>query len=294
MVSDADAPVLADGGKSDFRWGEREGSRFDPVTVDRRLKDGDTITLGGVTLTAHLHPGHTRGSTSFTFTVREAGRDYRVIIANMASINAGVTVNGMPKYPTIAADYARTFAAQKTIPVDVFLASHAGQFRLHESTSPATPTIPTASWIPRATGRRWRTWNRGSRRSSRRSAAANKSLADRGDRWSWLAGAWRYGAGAGGRRVAGAARRMAHRARTGAGGGGRRVRAGERADARDHRRHRRGQLRARLRGRWAGNQAGRRQPARRGRAPRSARWPACSSVCLDSWWGRSWAPCSAS
>jgi metallo-beta-lactamase class B len=142
MVSEADAPVLADGGKSDFRWGKEEGSRFDPVTVDRRLKDGDTITLGGVTLTAHLHPGHTKGSTSFTFTVREAGRDYRVIIANMGSINPGVTVNGMPTYPTIGQDYARTFAAQKTIPVDVFLASHAGQFRLHEKYKPGDPYDP--------------------------------------------------------------------------------------------------------------------------------------------------------
>jgi metallo-beta-lactamase class B len=142
MVSEPDAPVLADGGKSDFRWGNEPGSRFDPVTVDRRLKDGDKVTLGGVTLTAHLHPGHTKGSTSFTFTVREAGKDYRVIIANMGSINQGVTVNGMPNYPTIAADYARTFAAQKTIPVDVFLSSHAGQFRLHEKYKPGDTYDP--------------------------------------------------------------------------------------------------------------------------------------------------------
>jgi metallo-beta-lactamase class B len=142
MVSEADAPVLADGGKSDFRWGNEPGSRFDPVTVDRRLKDGDTIALGGATLTAHLHPGHTRGATSFTFTVREAGRDYRVIIANMATINQGVTVNGMPDYPTIGADYARTFAAQKKIPVDVFLSSHAGQFRLHEKYKPGDAYDP--------------------------------------------------------------------------------------------------------------------------------------------------------
>jgi len=142
MVSEPDAPVLADGGKSDFRWGNEPGSRFDPVTVDRRLKDGDKVTLGGVTLTAHLHPGHTKGSTSFTFTVREAGKDYRVIIANMGSVNQGVTVNGMPNYPTIAADYARTFAAQKTIPVDVFLSSHAGQFRLHEKYKPGDTYDP--------------------------------------------------------------------------------------------------------------------------------------------------------
>jgi metallo-beta-lactamase class B len=149
MVSEADAPVLADGGRSDFRWGNEPGSRFDPVTVDRRLKDGDTITLGGTTLTAHLHPGHTKGATSFTFTVPEAGRDYRVIIANMASINQGVTVNSMPQYPTIAADYTRTFAAQEAIAVDVFLASHAGQFRLHDKYKPGDAYDPDRFVDPR-------------------------------------------------------------------------------------------------------------------------------------------------
>ncbi len=141
MMAEADAPLLEDGGRSDFRWGDDEGSRFDPVAVDRRLKDGDTVTLGGVTLTAH-HPGHTRGATSFTFTVRDAGRNYRVVIANMGSINPGVTVSGMPKYSTIGRDYARTFAAQKALPVDVFLASHAGQFRMHEKYKPGDAYDP--------------------------------------------------------------------------------------------------------------------------------------------------------
>jgi len=89
-----------------------------------------------VTLTAHHHPGHTKGATSFTLTVREAGRDYRVVIANMGSINPGVTVSGMPKYPTIGDDYARTFASQKALPIDVFLASHASQFGMHGKYQP--------------------------------------------------------------------------------------------------------------------------------------------------------------
>ena len=98
--------------------------------------------VGGVTLTAHHHPGHTKGATSFTLTVREAGRDYRVVIANMGSINPGVTVSGMPKYPTIGEDYARTFAAQKALPVDVFLASHAAQFGMHEKYQPGDAYDP--------------------------------------------------------------------------------------------------------------------------------------------------------
>jgi metallo-beta-lactamase class B len=141
-MSEADAPSLEDGGKSDFRFGDSPETYFPPVQVDRRLKDKDTIALGGVTLTAHHHPGHTKGATSFTLTVRENGRDYRVAIVNMGSINPGVTVSGMPKYPTIADDYARTFAAQKALPIDVFLASHASQFGMHEKYKPGDAYDP--------------------------------------------------------------------------------------------------------------------------------------------------------
>lgn len=142
MMSEADAVLLEDGGKSDFRFGNDADTNFEPVVVDRRLKDQDTIALGGVTLTAHHHPGHTKGATSFTLTVREAGRDYRVVIVNMGSINPGVTVGGMPNYPTIGDDYARTFAAQKALLVDVFLASHASQFGMHGKYRSGDPYDP--------------------------------------------------------------------------------------------------------------------------------------------------------
>jgi metallo-beta-lactamase class B len=141
-MSEADAVLLEDGGKSDFRFGDSPETHFAPVDVDRALKDQDRIVLGGVTLTAHHHPGHTKGATTFTLTVRENGRDYRVAIANLGSINPGVTVSGMPKYPTIGDDYARTFAAQKALPVDVFLASHAAQFRMHQKYEPGNPYDP--------------------------------------------------------------------------------------------------------------------------------------------------------
>jgi metallo-beta-lactamase class B len=142
FMSEADAVLLEDGGKSDFRFGADPDTNFEPVKVDRRLRDQETVALGGVTLTAHHHPGHTKGATSFTLTVREGDRDYRVVIANMGSINPGVTVSGMPQYPRIGDDYARTFAAQKALPVDVFLASHAAQFRLHEKYRPGDAYDP--------------------------------------------------------------------------------------------------------------------------------------------------------
>src|SRR5688572_18885223 len=142
VVSEGDRELLESGGKADFRFGDTVGARFEPVKVDQTFKDGEKISLGGTELTAHRHAGHTKGATSFTVNVQEAGKTYRVIIANMGSINPGVTVSGMAKYPDITKDYARTFLAQKDMKIDVWLASHAGQFRMHEKYKPGDPYNP--------------------------------------------------------------------------------------------------------------------------------------------------------
>ena len=112
------------------------------MKVDRTFKDGETVSLGDTELTAHLHPGHTKGATSFTTEVRENGKTYRVVIANMGSINPGVTVTGMAAYPGIQQDYARTFASQQAMTIDVFLASHASQFGMHEKYKPGDAYNP--------------------------------------------------------------------------------------------------------------------------------------------------------
>ncbi|MGH9143559.1 MAG: subclass B3 metallo-beta-lactamase [Vicinamibacterales bacterium] len=142
IVAEQDKELFESGGRLDFRFGDTPGARFEAVTVDGTIKDSDTIALGGTVLTAHHHPGHTKGATSFTLNVQEGGKTYRVVIANMGSINPGVRVSGMPAYPTIGQDYARTFKAQKDMQIDVWLASHASQFRLHEKYQPGDPYSP--------------------------------------------------------------------------------------------------------------------------------------------------------
>ena len=128
--------LTATHGHFDHVAGLAQLKKLTKAQVDRKLKNGDTIKLGDVVLTAHHHPGHTKGATSFTLNITEGGKTYRVGIMNMGSINPGVTVRGMPAYPTIGDDYARTFREQKALTVDVFLASHASQFKMHDKYKP--------------------------------------------------------------------------------------------------------------------------------------------------------------
>ena len=141
-MSAPDADVLESGGRTDFRWGDDANARFEPVTVDRRLKEGETIRLGSTELTLHIHAGHTKGASSFTFAVHDGGKDYRVGIINLGSINPGVRVSGMPKFPEIGEAYSRTFAAQKALRLDVFLSSHARQFGMHDKHKPGDAYNP--------------------------------------------------------------------------------------------------------------------------------------------------------
>jgi len=141
---DADAPLLARGGKGDFRFGD--DLDFPPVQADRILHDGDTVTLGGATLTAHLTPGHTPGCTTWTMKVTDGGKSYDVVFLGSDTINPGVVLTNNPKYPQIAADYARTYEVLKKLPCGVFLASHGSFFdlkgkseRLRTRKTPETP-----------------------------------------------------------------------------------------------------------------------------------------------------------
>jgi metallo-beta-lactamase class B len=128
VAGEADAPLLAAGGHGDFRFGDR--LTFPPVTVDRTVKDGDTVTLGGTTLTAHATPGHTRGCTTWTMQVADGGKTYDAVFVGSATINPGVVLTANPQYPAIAADYARTFETLKKLPCDLFLAAHGAFFDL--------------------------------------------------------------------------------------------------------------------------------------------------------------------
>lgn len=147
-----DARVLEDGGASDAHFGECLDFQFPAVTVDRRLDDGEVIELGGLQVTTHHHPGHTEGSSSYSWTINEAGRDYRVAIINMGSINPGKKMLIDPTYPGVAEDFAQTFHAQKEMQVDVWVSSHGSQYNLSEKHQPGMAYDPNTFVDPDGLG----------------------------------------------------------------------------------------------------------------------------------------------
>lgn len=135
-----DARVLEDGGFSDAHFGGRQS--FKPISVRRILEQDDVISLGNIRLTVHEHPGHTEGSSSYSMVVNENGRDYNVLIANMGTVNPGKRLEVDPTYPGAAADFAATFASQKQMDVDVWVAAHGSQYGLHAKWQPGQAYSP--------------------------------------------------------------------------------------------------------------------------------------------------------
>jgi len=130
VVMRPDAPVVAGGGRGEpvfdgvYSW--------TPCPVDRIIDDGATVTLGGVTLTAHLTPGHTRGATTWTMVVHDHGRALNVVFFPSANVNDGVRLIGNQRYPEIVADFQHSYTVWKALPCDVFLGAHSHFFHLHD------------------------------------------------------------------------------------------------------------------------------------------------------------------
>ena len=127
VISEADAALLASGGKDDFM---DEVMAYRPAKADQIVRDGEQVKLGNIVLTAHLTPGHTKGCTTWTTVVEAGGRRHNVVFFGSTSVLAKLVNNS--KYPEIARDYAATFRKLKALPCDVFLAPHASFFGLEE------------------------------------------------------------------------------------------------------------------------------------------------------------------
>ena len=147
-ASEASADSLASGGDDPdmvlpLRALIRIGILGYPATrVDHRFKDGDTIRVGPIALTAHVTGGHTRGCTSWSFQVRDGDRVLHVVSACSLGVMAGM------RYPEQGADLERSFRVLRSLPADIWVSSHARLWgRYRKFVASATAKNPVDAFI---------------------------------------------------------------------------------------------------------------------------------------------------
>ncbi len=121
FASAEDAPVLEAGGANDFAL---KNALFPPIKPDHILPDGTKVALDGVTLTAHITAGHTKGCTTWTMPVVMNGVSQEALFLCSLSVLDQFRLIGDPNYPTQAADFEKSFATLGGLKCDVFLSSH--------------------------------------------------------------------------------------------------------------------------------------------------------------------------
>ncbi len=147
-IMEPDVAMIEDGGKSDFHYGKDwKIMGQPPVKVDRVLRDGDTVKLGEVILTAYNTPGHTRGSTTWVTTVVEGGKVYSVAFPDGGGFNPGYRVAGpAPSYSGMTEDYRRTHHTWEMLKPDIWGGHHTEYFDL-EGKRERAKTEGVAAWV---------------------------------------------------------------------------------------------------------------------------------------------------
>ncbi|WP_182466815.1 subclass B3 metallo-beta-lactamase [Sphingomonas gilva] len=137
VASEADAALMAAGGRGDFTWGD--DLAYPRVRADRIVGDRETVELGGAVLTAHVTPGHTKGCT--TWTMKAGGADVVVLCGTSAP---GYDLVDNAAYPGIAEDYAASFDRMASLPCDIVLAGHIETIGLAEKAASGALVDPAA------------------------------------------------------------------------------------------------------------------------------------------------------
>lgn len=100
---------------------------WEPVVVDRRLQDGEHISLGGVTLTPTWAPGHTQGCTTWSLDTEDSGEALNVAIFGCNGPNEGVQLLHNPRFPALVEQALTGFDNLARLQPDIYLTGHPQQ-----------------------------------------------------------------------------------------------------------------------------------------------------------------------
>jgi metallo-beta-lactamase class B len=159
-ISEGDADVIAAGGAGDVSLGPFRHlgflglGRFPAARVDHRFEDGAKITVGPIVLTANVTAGHTRGCTSWSFPVLDGERELLAVSICSLKLFPFVSVVEPEAYPGIRADFERSFSTLRSLPANIFLASHPNWFEMYrkrreraDSDDPVKPFIDREGYL---------------------------------------------------------------------------------------------------------------------------------------------------
>jgi metallo-beta-lactamase class B len=98
--------------------GGRGPRHYPPVKVDRALFDGDVVKVGPLAVTVYLIPGHSPSPATFAYTVKDNGRNYKVVEFCCWEYPEDLSRNGYITEATVRHTF-ETF--RKLYPVDIYL-----------------------------------------------------------------------------------------------------------------------------------------------------------------------------
>jgi metallo-beta-lactamase class B len=112
---EAEVPALVSGHdlSSNETWGQ------EPLHVDRVLKSGDDIVLGGSSIKVIWTPGHTLGAAAYFINTQENGRNYQIVFGGPPG-----PITGDPKYDTRPADAYASYQALRAMNPDILISGH--------------------------------------------------------------------------------------------------------------------------------------------------------------------------
>lgn len=130
-ASAAARPALENGGHDPADPQAGLGDSFDPVKVTRILTDGETLELGNVAIALHATPGHTPGSTSWSWRACEGDVCHKAAYVDSVTAISDDTYR-YSDHP----DYVATFRASLDriagLDCDLLITPHPGASTLFE------------------------------------------------------------------------------------------------------------------------------------------------------------------
>jgi metallo-beta-lactamase class B len=115
-------------GPDDPQYAFGESNRYPSVRNTRAVSDGETLTVGPLSITAHLTPGHTPGSTTWTWRSCEGPRCLDVVYADSLNpVSApGYRFSGDATHPSLVEVFRKSIGRVEQLPCDILLSVHPG------------------------------------------------------------------------------------------------------------------------------------------------------------------------